>query len=126
MALSLEWADNLPKPILSDYTFNQSAGLAVSEMSTGRRRARKLPNRARLVNVTFKVSHVEAELFEAALNYTYLGNRFLMQLKLPNVSRMGTVNAVFLSDPRDNCKLVEGDSFRWQYTAKMEVLVNDS
>jgi hypothetical protein len=123
MAVSLTWPDNLPVPILSSYSLNQSTGLEVTEFSTGRKRARKLSNRPSLMKCTWRIKESEAELFESALEYTFLGNRFLLTTLLPRMDRLQQLEALITKDPRDSRKLVSNSSFRWEYTG--EILIKE-
>jgi hypothetical protein len=119
MAISLEWPSNLPVPLLSGYSLNQQTGLVVSEFSTGRMRSRKLSARPSVMKCTWRIKESDAELFEAALEYRFLGNRFLLTTKLPRMDRLQQVEALIIKDPRDSRKPASNSAYRWEYTGEI-------
>lgn len=120
MALDLTWPDNLPVPQLSNYSINQDDSIQKTEFSTGRTRVRVLKNRPTTMKATWRLTESEAELFEAALDYTYLGVWFTMSAKLPRMDWYQKVDALIIKDPRASRKPMS-NAKRWEYSG--EILV---
>jgi hypothetical protein len=121
MALDLTWPDNLPVPRLSNYSLNQDDSILKTDFSTGRTRVRVLKNRPTTMKATWKLTESEAELFEAALEYAYLGVWFSMGAKLPRMDWYQQVDVLIIKDPRASRKPLSNSAKRWEYSA--EILV---
>lgn len=121
MAAKFSYPDILPAPLLSAYSLKQSTGLSVTEFSTGRARARKLPARPSTMKATWRMNEANAELFESALENWLLGRWFLITVKLPRSIKFQEVEALFITDPRENRKPTASSLTYWDYSADLQI-----
>lgn len=119
MAVKFSYPEGLPRPLLTDMSLNQSTGVLVTEFSTGRKRARKLPNRPSEMKATWMMKTSMANLFESALDNWLLGRWFLMDIKTPFSDDLQQCEVLITQDPRDKRKPVNAKF--WEYTATVQI-----
>ncbi|AYO22429.1 hypothetical protein D0856_20945 [Vibrio owensii] len=119
MAAKFSYPEGLPRPLLTDMSLNQSTGLLVTEFSTGRKRARKLPNRPSEMKATWRMKTSAASLFESALDSLLLGRWFLMDIKTPFSDDLQQCEVLITQDPRDDRKPLNAKY--WEYKATIQV-----